>query len=559
MLRRLGLRQRIMGILIAGALGTSAIVVLSLHELAALQAESDQERIAEQRRDAIHDAVVVALQAATTFSSLGLDLNPGEQKQAIADGENILARLASMQDTLAPLLRDLLGANDLASLNTSMTEIRRAWREMKEELVQSERDELIFHLVSVIKHAQRVREIISLADDRATSGARDAGIARERRAAEATQTILSALLIGIAALLGGGWLLLNVAVRRPLNEAHEAVSRIASGDFSSPVPTVASADEIGAILSALAVLREHALARRDLEQTQARDVAERDARRERLEAIIAEFRAAVIAALGDGASAGAAVERATKELMTSAADTQTGASKATGAAREVSSNVADVAAATHQLSTSIGSMAISVERAAEAIDQATRRAKDTSAAIGALSETAQTVGEVASFIDAIARQTNLLALNATIEAARAGEAGRGFAVVANEVKTLAGQTGKATGDIASRIEEVRSCTSEVVDAIRAITETSGVATTHAASMTAAVSEQNKVTLSISKNIQDAADWTAGLSNVVEELAAAVARTRSAAEEVQVATAASTSAAGKFSRLVDVFLEKVRAA
>src|SRR5215216_797646 len=66
------------------------------------------------------------------------------------------------------------------------------------------------------------------------------------------------------------------------------------------------------------------------------------------------------------------------------------------------------------------------------------------------------IGTITQTIDKIARQTNLLALNATIEAARAGETGKGFAVVASEVKQLANSTSRATAEIDSTLENVRS-------------------------------------------------------------------------------------------------------
>jgi methyl-accepting chemotaxis protein len=556
---RIGLRQRIMAILAGGAVAIAVIVGLSLHELSTLQSHKEKERIADQRSESIHDAAVLILRAATIFSSLGLDLTPQEQRQAFADGGGALQRFQELRARIEPVLNDTLSPQDRAALDHSLQETMRAWEEIKEEIAQGQRDELLFHLVAAVKHTDRISALILRADEGARRSEQAAAAAFERRTAEARRTILIALLTGVAGLLGVGWLLIHFGVKRPLDEAIAAVSRIANGDIASPVPKPSSADEIGAILSALAVFRENASERTRLEAEQARSMVERDARREKLEAVIAEFRAAVVAALGEGSAAVDVMRRATGDLLAAASDAQAGATRTTAASREVSTNVSDVAAAAAQLSESIASATKAVAQAESAIDQAATRANAASQTIDGLAATAQTIGEVASFIDTVARQTNLLALNATIEAARAGSAGRGFAVVASEVKSLAAQTGKATEDIATRIDDVRKRTSAVVETIRAINETSGTATAHAATIADVVNEQNHVTASISQNIKDAAGLTADLSCIAEQLAAAVGRTTAASGEVQRASDASAAAAEKFNRLVDDFLERVRAA
>jgi methyl-accepting chemotaxis protein len=144
---------------------------------------------------------------------------------------------------------------------------------------------------------------------------------------------------------------------------------------------------------------------------------------------------------------------------------------ATTASADASSNVRDIASAADELAASVTEIDRQVAQSNAIASKAVTEAEWTHAMVKELDEAAGRINDVVRLITDIAEQTNLLALNATIEAARAGDAGRGFAVVASEVKALAGQTAKATEDIAAQISGMQQATMRSIEAIGAIERT----------------------------------------------------------------------------------------
>jgi methyl-accepting chemotaxis protein len=366
-------------------------------------------------------------------------------------------------------------------------------------------------------------------------------------------------ILGVSAVCVAAGILIVTTVARPIRALTGTMASLANKEMSVEIPGTSRRDELGAMARAVQVFKEGLI---EADRLAAAEAAEQQAKLRRTEAIerlLASFETSSSAALRMVASAASELDATAHSMSAMAQQTSSQATIVASAAEQTSANVQTVATATEEMASSIREIGTQIARSASIAGKAVTEAAQTTDAVRTLADAAQRIGAVVELINSIASQTNLLALNATIEAARAGEAGKGFAVVASEVKSLAGQTAKATEEIAGQIGAVQQTTQGVVTAITGIGGTIGSINDITTAIAAAIEEQGAATNEISRNVQQAATGTQEVTGSIVQVTQAAGEAGSAAGQVLGAAGELSKQAEMMRRDVEKFLSDIKAA
>ncbi len=238
--------------------------------------------------------------------------------------------------------------------------------------------------------------------------------------------------LGGLAVLGAWWLARSIA--RPITALSEAVGRVVRERDLTQTVVVHSNDEVGELAAAfsqmVAHLRESTTSLQQGTRVLTEAVAELTQAASQQEANLSRQAASLhetqVTALEIRQSSMMAAERSQSVLAVAVR------------AQEVGSSGEQTVSASVQ----------GFERLHEQVGKVSQ-------SIVALGERTQQIGTITETVKSLADRSNMLALNAAIEAVRSGEHGKGFGVVAREIRHLADQSIKSTGQVRDLIDDTR--------------------------------------------------------------------------------------------------------
>ncbi|MGJ4972310.1 MULTISPECIES: methyl-accepting chemotaxis protein [unclassified Bradyrhizobium] len=465
--------------------------------------------------------------------------------------DNVEQRLATLESASPPagVLAAIAPVKASLELNKTAFEATAAAALKSEDIYANAIEPLIARSIDTLKAAE-------------TGVNADYHASRARAEGAIDSTISLQMLVGAAAILFGCLVAVLIArsIVGPLGAMTRAMGRLASGDVAVEIPGRGASDEIGAMATAIQVFKDSMAETERLRAEHAdAEARQEQQRRDDMAKLARQFEQAVGEIVDAVSHASSELEASAGTLTSTASRAQDLSTEVAVASQEASSNVQTVASAAEQLSSSVSEISRQVQESARIASEAVAQANRTNERVGTLSKAATRIGDVLELISSIAGQTNLLALNATIEAARAGEAGRGFAVVAAEVKALAEQTAKATGEIAQQVSGIQAATEESVGSIKEIGNTIGRLSEISAAVSAAVEEQGAATQEISRNVQHAANGTQRVSRNIDDVQRGASETGSASSQVLAAARSLSAESGRLKREVSRFLGSLQAA
>jgi hypothetical protein len=349
------------------------------------------------------------------------------------------------------------------------------------------------------------------------------------------------------------------SISSPINKLKEIMVQIKDGQLDVVVPSQQYKDEIAAMANCVESFRLNGIAKIKLEA----ENIEKDklAKEEKIKAtneLAMRFETRVNGIIQAVASAATELYHSAESMDNLMKISGTKVENVKSNYEITSSNINTVASSAEEMSSSINEINEQVTKSSASVRSSVVEVDKTDKTSSQLQESALKIGKVVELIQDISEQINLLALNATIEAARAGEAGKGFAVVASEVKSLAGQTTKATEEIAQYVSSIQNVSNQVLGGLKLIKKSITDAEQYSVAIAATIEEQSAATGEIAGNISSAAKASASISKDINDVRQSSLEASNSATEVLNAAAMLSRESEKLNQEVGVFLSEVRA-